>query len=1785
MDHGTVVGQRYEIRELAGSGAMGTVYRALDLEAKRAVAIKVLSALGPSDIARFDREATVLSRLRHPNIVRYEGRGTTADGRPFLVLEWIDGETLGSRLGQVIPTLEESVSLVRAIASALAHAHEHGVVHRDIKPDNVLLTGTGFDSPRVLDFGVARVQSTASDMTRTGTALGTPVYMAPEQAKGRKDVDARADIYAVGCVLFECVTGQPPFEGDDVMGVLGKVLFEEPRRLSNLVPSVPDKLDELTARLLDKDPTRRPQTANDLLRQLDAIADDLRHAAAVQRWSSRPPRPLTSVEQSLVAVVAIAPKRDAAAHPDATLAADSVVPSQRLAIEVARLGGSFSPLVNGSSIAVFDADGSAADLAVRAAHCALSFRAQCTELPIALVLGRATTGRVPTGEVMNRVASLIRAGSVRESGAILLDETAAGLLQSRFEVTGKGAEFILESEREAPETSRTLSGRATPFVGRQRELRMLSDLFDESVGEPTASLATVIGPAGSGKSRLVAEWLATARGHAAEVWSGRGDPLSAGSPLGLVASALRSAAGIVRGDAIEDAQRKLRARIARALSGREADLTVTFLAELIGAPYPAECSEELRAARADSTLMGDQLRHHFESFVCAASSASPLVIVVDDAQWGDTASIRFIESALRKASAQPLFVLFVGRSDKASALEGLASVRGALRLTIGELPRRACTDYVAALLPHASDATRAAVVERAGGNAFFLEELVRFVQDGRDHDLPPTVLAMLQARLRSLPSPARRFLRGASIFGHAFWPDGVLHLIGETSSQESAPRSIAPEVAKESIEALVVEGLVEPRTPSRFPGKEELRFRQALVRDAAYAMLTDRDRSAGHRLAAEWLERAGEREAVVMAEHLQRGGSGGAASQWFGAAASAALDGHDFVGALGFVERGKAALGSDEQSESMGALLLVEAEAKRWSGDHPAAERAARNALDHLRPGSASWFQASGLLAATAGVRGDFGPVALWRERLAEGPCDAEAKAARLLALSAVGRRLFALGDYDAAGDLVETVQRDFAHARDELDARSEAEVHRLLGARARHRGEVQADVDCYEAAFAALERAGDTRGALNGLVSLGFSNIQLGRHGLAREQLESALDKARALGLPNVATRARQNLCLVLVAEGHAREAYELARAVAAEAATSGDERFEAWTLIYAAKIALELGELDAARAHVDVSLDRLAGTPPAYAGALAVKAHVSLRAGDALDADIQAREAGAILGAYDGIEEFEATVRLAEIRCALAVGEVPRATSLLHTALERLAARSSSIRDASTRESFLHAVAENAQLHALARVIDGTVRPPTTPAVEPRPSSRAIWSAAAFREDANAIVEQIARHLEAAIDERSPVTRGARSPQDVLASFDAVLGEEPALPLGDFVERLLAESPTQHTPRYVGHQVSAPIPRAALFSLIGAVLNNGMAAFEAGPVTTVLERRVIEFLLSFVEWQRTGGGVLTSGGSLGNLTALLAARQARAGFDVRSAGLASGRPLAILASEQVHYSITRAAQIMGIGADAVIPIRADDRYRMDPTAIEPAFALASSRGLHPIALVASAGATGTGSIDPLTPIADACERLGLWMHVDGAHGASALLSPTLRRDLAGIERAHSLVWDAHKLMSMPALATAVLFRDGKPSYETFSQEALYLFRGETDGRWFDIGLRTIECTKALISVPLYGTLATLGTAPIRDAIEHGYALARAFAEKLARAPDFELACPPDSNIVCFRHLAGEDLDERQRLVLEALRSDGTFYCVMTTLRKNVYLRTSLMNPLTTLDDLAALMDAIRRV
>jgi serine/threonine protein kinase len=270
----------YQILGELGRGGMGVVYKAVDQALDRVVALKMIRAggvAGSDERLRFLREAKVFARLTHPNVVQIYQLGEY-NGLPWFAQEYVSGGNLSERLRNTPLPPREAAALVEQLAQAMQVAHDQGIIHRDLKPSNVLLTEEG--TPKITDFGLARTQK-EEHLTLVGTVMGTPAYMAPEQAKGREHIGPASDIYGLGAILYECLTGRPPFQAPSVLQTLSQVLSEEPVPPSQLVPELPRDLERIVLHCLCKDPADRYASAREL-------ADDLRNFLEAAPLSARP---------------------------------------------------------------------------------------------------------------------------------------------------------------------------------------------------------------------------------------------------------------------------------------------------------------------------------------------------------------------------------------------------------------------------------------------------------------------------------------------------------------------------------------------------------------------------------------------------------------------------------------------------------------------------------------------------------------------------------------------------------------------------------------------------------------------------------------------------------------------------------------------------------------------------------------------------------------------------------------------------------------------------------------------------------------------------------------------------------------------------------------------------------------------------------------------------------------------------------------------------------------------------------------------------------------------------------------------------------------------------------------------------------------------------------------------------------------------------------------------------------------------------------------------------------
>jgi serine/threonine protein kinase len=1310
--------ERFVLKELAGAGGMGTVHRAIDTHTDQTVAVKLLQTSSPQAAERFAREAQLLFELRHPGIVKYLAHGVTGGGQPYLAMEWLTGEDLARRLARGALSLADSLTLLRRTAAALAVAHQRGVVHRDLKPSNLFLRDGEVERVAILDFGIARHRELSHTLTGTGVVIGTPAYMAPEQARGERDLTPAVDVFSLGCVLFECLTGARAFAAPQVMAVLAMILFTEPPRLRRVRPDLPEAVEVLVSRMLEKTATDRLPDATALLAALAAV-DEARSQPPAARIdmpvsittlelpASRDSRAvpasldgLADPEQHLVSVlVAVSEGRSGELTSDAA-SGPSLTERQGLARSLAAYGARVELLANRSLVATLvDARGTATDQAAQAARCALLTRARWPEAAIALCTGRGRLReRLPVGEVLDRAMLLLhdRAGTP-PSEQILLDDVTRGLLDVRFRIerTPSGAHMLL-GEDLTLDPSRPLLGKPTPCVGREAELGMLELVFAGCIEDAAPRAVLVTAPPGAGKSRLRHELVrrVEGRGDTVQILLGRGDPLTAGSAWGLLGQALRRHAGILDGEEPAVRRTKLARRVSEHLPAADRERVAAFLGEAAGVTFPDEGHPKLRAARQDPLIMADQITRATLDFLRAACAERPLVLVLEDLHWGDALTVKLVATALRELGDCPLMVLGLARPEVDEPLlkpwAGIAQPLP-LRPLTKKAGERLVHEVLGADLPND---TVARIVEHAAGNALFLEELIRAEAEGRGGQAPETVLAILQARIGRLDASARRVLRAASVFGETAWVGGVDALLGASD-----------DVVDDALHQLVETEILEDRRDSRFPGEHEVRFRHVLMRDAAYGLLTADDRADGHRAAAQYLEAHGEPDALVLAEHFHQGREMARATSYYLQAAEQANEANDTVAVLACAERG---LRCGAQGAQRGALLSLSSMVYLGRTQYAEALAAGREAIDLLPEGSRLWCRAFHKLFPAAAMTQQVAVCAELSSRFARVEPSADARDEYVRAATGLSVAFGITGDKVAAraflmrarGVCLRFDRNDLAwgylrwaegfdqHVLEDAPwacMLSDAEGQRLLS------------------------MAGEPRAYYLVWTHHGRALYALGDRAAAELELRNNLAAAERLSEPIFLAYAKTYLARLLAGTAPTTELDEPAQ-LARDAIAARDPTLLGVAHGVLAEIMRRRGDLPGAEAEARMACEAARPFPPFSWELIALRMQILIEQGRAAEAlpfgDAAVRELERLGLAGNG----ELALRLAVAEAHHAVGDMAAAAAALAIALERLWIRVHGIPEGLPRERYLTNVPVNARLIALGRAWlgDAAVTPP---------------------------------------------------------------------------------------------------------------------------------------------------------------------------------------------------------------------------------------------------------------------------------------------------------------------------------------------------------------------------------------------------------------------------------------------------------------------------------------------
>jgi eukaryotic-like serine/threonine-protein kinase len=1204
-------------------------------------------------------------------------------------MEWLEGEDLGTRLCRMPLSARESVIVAQRTARALGVLHAKGIVHRDVKPANVFLVEGAPDAAKLLDLGIARYGDDRDRLTRTGSAMGTPGFMAPEQARGGTELTPAADVFALGCLLYECLTGQPTFSGDHAIAILARVLLEPAPVPSDTMPGLPPELDAIVLRLLEKDPKSRPQNGAEVESLLAGLLDLDAVTSAPTLAMPMSMRGITESEQRVVSVVLVG-------GADAARAASGDTSEVDLGIERLRAAGArLESVADGSLLLLFTGEGAATDRAADAARAALRLREMLPRAPIALATGtvlvRASrAGGSPMGDAVDRAARALAGAQ-----GITVDDVTAQLLDARFDVKAgaSGARELVGENRMADGTrTRTLLGKPTPCVGRERELAILTAVMDECEGDAVARGALVTGPPGIGKSRVLHEFLRRAEQRASppSVLFARGDPVGRGSPFGLVARAVKGACGVFDGEPPATQQQKLAARVGRRHRGEQATRLTHFLGELVGAPFPDEASVALRSARTDPMLMGDEMRRAFEDFLAGECAERPVLLVLEDLHWGDRPTVSWIDAALRNLKDHAFMALALARPEVFELFPRLWGDRSVTEVRLGELSRKASERLVRDVLgADVPPALAERVVVQAGGNAFYLEELIRAAASGggADSELPGTVLAMVHARLDALDASARLTLRAASVFGQIFWKGGVEALLSGLGAGAETDTWI---------ELLTEREVIERRAASRFPDHEEYAFRHALVREAAYSMLPDDDRSAGHKLAGKWLEASGESSALTLAEHFELGGAAERAAQQYLRAADQALEGNDLEAVVQRVEKGILVGAS---GAVLGGLRMREAVARKWRGEFGAGEAAAEEAMELLAKGSGEWCMAAAEALVAAARLGNVARLITTVEQIRSFGLEHGARTPYAIALTRAFVALRQAGKAALADELRGEVERVAASSSGE-DPLLDAQVAVLSAVHALTTGDAAAGAVHCEAAMEGFLRAGDRRNACQFKSNVAYAESELGNYARAEALLREVIVDAERMGVSQMTAIARKNLGYAIGRQGRLAEAKTVLDEAVKTLTRQANTRPERGARIYLAEVLAAMGDLGGAERELGV----VASTPnpPAVSAHLAAtRARLRLTQGDVQGGLEAALEAMAILEPLGAIEEGESGLRLVVAQAHARAGNVEQARAAIASAERRLLERAEKIADPRRREAFLESVEENRETRALARAL----------------------------------------------------------------------------------------------------------------------------------------------------------------------------------------------------------------------------------------------------------------------------------------------------------------------------------------------------------------------------------------------------------------------------------------------------------------------------------------------------
>jgi tetratricopeptide (TPR) repeat protein len=1282
-----LVGGRFVIEHEVGRGGVGIVYRALDRITAQTVALKVIAISGvdASEEARFAREGRLLAGLSDPGIVKVVAFGQLEEGQPFVAMEWLEGEDIAQRQKRKPVNVAEAIDIAAQVADALAGAHEAGVVHRDVKPSNVILVGSGpsLDDrkpvAKLVDFGVASAED--ARLTKTGAIVGTPAYMAPEQARGESEVDVRSDIYSLGATLFEMLTGRPPHVGPTPIAVLAKLVTTPAPRLRELYPEAPLGLDELVGRLLATFPDERPSSAREVAAELRQIRDDLTSpdTHTIMDANTEPPMSIGSIVLSTA--------RGLGGQRLVTSILATFVPKgparHRLLAHLRARGAEATELGGDAIVAHFGVHKTLGDEAARALD--LGVRLAKTNSAVGIATGRSRIDRTkPTGEVVDRAAALARDA---RRGQVLADTTTSELARGRYE-------FQLRADGTAVVGTAVVARRelvgGAPFVGREAELAQILSSFERSAEDKMPILVTVTGTPGIGKTRLRREALAGIGSHSTQPKLAlvRCESFSKVQALGLMSDIARALTGQPKGTSRDDVMEALTALMPPQtvlLDGQTRDLVGRLLTN-----EALPDSVDIRGAR-------DALWITLTEATLATTAKGPLLLAIEDAQWADAESLAWLDHVMGRAGRNPFCVLVTARPSFLRENAQRFAGRDHVRIELRPLAKRTVRAIAKAMLGEralgdSGEALLEAIAGQASGSPLFAEELSRLAAQGRDATSALTIEAAIQVHLDALDEDLRVAVARLSVFGLQGWDAGLDHL--------------GVRGAHEALRALGAAELLVEQAGSRFRDCREWAFKHALTREVAYASLGEDDLRELHARAGRWLAKMGEDDATV-ARHLELGGEAKEAAVYLEGAARRALATNAHADAAAYAERALA-FAEDRPSQFARAQLLDEAHVRL---DPRAADReTAVAAMAHATFDEASEVRARGAKLRYEDAKGG-GPETI--EGLDEvrkaarslGLFDEEARSAAVLAA-----RCAYGGELDRAADVAEELL-DIA-ARQKIPAAA-VDAWQTLAVVRQARGEVGAALEARRSAAQAACEAGLKTNEAMLTINVGFALTTVGARAEARLAIDAGIALGQAVGSTGVVRHGQMILLCWAATFGAQEDVAEMLaepRRIADGAASGGWVPHDRATLgvLYYRGVELlrssDLADVERARTLLRTAAGAYRSTKmlDLVPVALGVWAEAERRLGEPQRAHELALEAVTMI--EDGSPSLlnEAPIFLALHDTYVDLGRLREARDAIERGMPRLVLRVEGLRGTPYGREFLTNVAQNAGLVTAAEAYD---------------------------------------------------------------------------------------------------------------------------------------------------------------------------------------------------------------------------------------------------------------------------------------------------------------------------------------------------------------------------------------------------------------------------------------------------------------------------------------------------